>query len=147
MDTPLPNYQQLTQMWLEFVSKMASAAESASAQSIPSEVAKQTRDIFLQTLGRFTDQYMRSPEFLAMMKQSSDAAIALRQQTNDFLAQAHHAMGSLARPDVDGLLKAIRRCETRVLDKLDEMSNRLDELENDRHTAEAEHGKPARTAK
>jgi hypothetical protein len=147
MENPLPDYQQLTQMWLEFVSKMASAAESTPVDSVPSEVAKQTREIFFQTLGRYTDQYMRSPEFLTMMKQSTDAAVTLRQQTNDLLAQAHHSMGGLARPDVDGVLKAIRRCETRILDKLDELSSRVDELEINPKSDEPAHGKPVRHSK
>jgi hypothetical protein len=147
MEMPSPDYQQLTRMWLEFAAKMASAAESASAHSVPSEVAKQTREIYFQTLSQYTDQYMRSPEFLTMMKQSTDAAVTLRQQTNDLLAQAHQAVGSLARPDVDGVLKAIRRCESRTMDKLDELSARLDELENSRKTAETGNGKPVRHPK
>lgn len=130
MEMPFPDYQQLMRTWLDIASKMASAGATGASESIPSDGTKQMRDMYFQTLSQYTDQYMRSPQFLEMMKQSTDTAVALRQQTNDFLAQAHHAVGSLARPDVDSLLMAIRRCETRVLDKLDELSTRLNDLES-----------------
>lgn len=147
MEMPSPDYQQLTRMWLEFVSKMATAATAAAAESVPTDAAKQMRDMYLQALGKYTEEYMRSPQFLAMVKQSTDAAVSLRQQTNDLLAQAHHAVGSLARPDVDSLLMAIRRCETRVLDKLDELSSRVEHLESEQKAAESSNGKPARRSK
>lgn len=147
MDMPTPDYQQFTRMWLDFASKMATAATNTSATSIPADVAKQLRDTYFQAIGQYTEEYMRSPQFLAFMKQSTDAAVAMRQQTNELLAQAHHAVGGLARPDIDSLLMAIRRCETRVLDKLDELSSRIDTLELDMKATETSEEKPARKSR
>lgn len=146
MDMPIPDFQQLTRMWLDFVSRMASAAANTTTDSIPSDMARHMRDSYLQALGQYTEEFMRSPQFLDMMKQSTDAAITFRQQANDLLAQAHHAVGSIARPDVDSLLQAVRRCETRVLDRLDEMSARIDDLERELKAVKAAPGKRTRPA-
>jgi len=147
MDMPTPDYQQFTRMWLDFASKMVTSATNTSATSIPVDVAKQLRDTYFQALSQYTEEYMRSPQFLAMMKQTTEATVAMRQQTNEFLAQAHHAMGGLARPDIDSLLMAVRRCETRVLDKLDELSSRIDTLEVDMKVPVPSDEKPARKSK
>jgi len=147
MDMPTPDYQQFTRMWLDFASKMVTSATNTSATSIPADVAKQLRDTYFQALSQYTEEYMRSPQFLAMMKQTTEATVAMRQQTNEFLAQAHHAMGGLARPDIDSLLMAVRRCETRVLDKLDELSSRIDTLEVDMKVPVPSDEKPARKSK
>lgn len=144
MDTPLPDYQQLMQMWQKFATEMASVGGAVSTGSVPSEVAKQMRDTYFQTLSQYTDQFMRSPMFLEMMKQATASTVTLRKQTNDFLAQAHHAVGNVARPDVDSLLMAVRRCETRVLDKLDEISNQLSDLESRLEAMESGNQKPSR---
>ena len=143
----MPDYQQFTRMWLDFVAKMAEAGAAAVTSSVPSDGARQIRDAYFQALGQYTEEFMRSPQFLEMMKQSTDAAVALRQQTNDLLAQAHHAMGGLARPDVDSLLMAVRRCETRVLDKLDELHARVEGMESRLGAVEAGNGKGSRKVK
>lgn len=146
MDKPLPDYQQLTRMWLDFVGRMASATVTAAGETVPTDAAKHMRDSYLQALGHYTEEFMRSPQFLEMMKQSTDAAIGLRQQTNDLLAQAHHAVGGIARPDVDSLLQAIRRVETRVLDRLDELANRVDDLERELKAVKSVNGKRPRAS-
>lgn len=147
MDMPMPDYQQLTRMWLDFVTRMASGATVACSETAPVDATSQMRDSYLQALGRYTEEFMRTPQFLEMMRQSTDAVVAMRQQTNDLLAQAHHAGGGLARPDIDSLLMAIRRCETRVLDKLDELSARMDAYENAQREGKPGDGKPARKSR
>jgi len=147
MEIPPPDPSQLMQMWLEFATKMSSAAGNVSPDSPPSEAAKQMRSFFLQSLGQYTEQYMRSPQYLALVKQSMDNSVAFRQQLNDFMAQLRHATGGLARPDVDCVLMAIRRCETRTLDKLDELTNQLNNLESRLDALEAGNTQPAEASK
>ncbi|MGN6370838.1 MAG: hypothetical protein ACTHN5_21500 [Phycisphaerae bacterium] len=143
MKTVPPDYQQLFQMWLEFVSEMANAAASAGTAD-PVEAARQMRDAYFQVLSRQIDEYFRSPQFLEMMKQSTETAIALQKQANDFFEQSHHSIGGVARQDVDSLMMAVRRCETRVLDKLEGISRRLDDLEGEAAKAASENGKSSR---
>jgi hypothetical protein len=147
MDMPMPDYQQLTRIWLDFAARMASGATAAAGETVPGDATRRMRDSYLQALGQYTEEFMRSPQFLEMMRQSTDAAVAMRQQTNDLLAQAHHAAGGLARQDLDSLLMAIRRCETRILDKLDELSARMDAYEQDDRTVKSGDGKPVRKSR
>jgi len=143
MEIPLPDFQQFMRLWLDGAEKMAAAGSMGCPTTFPGDGVRQMRDMYFQSLAQSTEQFMRTPQFLEMMKQSTDLAVTLRQQTNDALAQAHHAVGSLAQPDVDSLLMAIRRCETRVLDKLDELSTRLDDLEKPKGAGRAGKARPA----
>ena len=128
METVSPDYQQLFRMWLECVSEMTAAA-AASDPADPPQAARQVRDKYFEVLGRQIDEHFRSPQFLEWMRQSTEAAITLRKQANDFFERSHHNFGTVARQDVDSLMMAVRRCETRVLDKLDGISRRLDDLD------------------
>jgi hypothetical protein len=146
MDTATPDYQQLLQLWLEMGSRIATATASAFGEPHPGDAAKVMRDAYLQALAQQTESFTRSPQFLEMMKQSTEAAVTFRQQTNDLLEKIHHAGGGLARSDMDSLLMAVRRCETRILDRLDEIAQKIDALES-RTAATPSNGKPSRTAK
>ena len=44
---------------------------------------KRFQSAFLDAMARYCDEYMRSPQFLAVMKQSMDGALSLRQQPVD----------------------------------------------------------------
>ena len=63
-----------------------------------------------------------------MMKQSVDASIGFRRQLNDMFTQARHSVQGVATQDVDGLTVAVRRLETRVLGRIEELCDRLDDL-------------------
>jgi len=147
METLFGDLQDFMRMWLDGATKRASSGVMPQSESSASDGVKQMRDMYFQALGQRSEEFMRSPQFLEMMKQGRDAAVAMRQQTNDMLARAHHAVGSLAQPDVDSLLMAVRRCETRVLDKLEELSNRMSELEGRHEEPRARRRKPGRSAK
>ncbi len=142
METTTPDYLPFMRMWMDMFSKMPGG--NGSAETFPTDAARQMRDNYLQSLSRQSEEFMRSPQFLDMMKQSTDAAIAFRQQVNEMLVRTHHALGGVAKPDVDGLLMAVRRCETRVLDKLDELSARIETLEKAQQT---NRGKTSRKTK
>ena len=136
------DYQKMMQNWFEMASKMAWPGMMGSTET-PMDAARQMRDMYSQTMGKMTDQFMRSPQFQEMSRQSMDATVAMRQQANDALNQAHQAMGNVSRQDVDSLLMAVRRSETRILDKLDELSTRLDELEEGMRVMKPSNGKVA----
>jgi hypothetical protein len=120
---------------------MASAgmALRPPGEQTPPDVAQQMREATFTAMAQYTDKFMRSEQFLEMIKQSLDASIAFRKQLNEFLTQAHHGVQSVAKQDVDAMSLAVRHLETRVLgrieelcSKLDEVSQRLDALESDR---------------
>jgi hypothetical protein len=120
--------EDLTKMWAEFASKVATAGFSFAPNAPPPEAAGQVRDALFRAAEQYWVEFMRSPQFLEAMKQSMDAAIAFRKQVNDFLTRTRHEAQGTARDDIDALMLCIRHLETRMLDRMDELESRLDRI-------------------
>ncbi len=71
---------------------------------------------------------MRSPQFLESMKQWMDNAVTFRKMTSDFMAKVRNEMQSPSRDDIDTVMLTVRHMETRLLDRLDDLSSRVSEL-------------------
>ena len=129
MNEQMETGQRLLQMWTDFASKMSSAGIKFSPETAPPDAVKSLRSVFLSALSQQTEQFMRSPEFLAMMKQTVDASIAIQRQSAELLTQARHAGQGVARSDMDSVLASLQHLEDRVLQRMDELSARLDQVE------------------
>ena len=134
--------QRFTELWADLVSKIASAAFAGSASSTPPEVARQIRSAVFQSMSQSTEDFLRSPMFLAMMKQSLDATLACRKRMDEFLTAMHHNTQGIARQDIDSMMLLIRHLETRILDRIEGISTRMDtickrleEIEGGEHAA------------
>jgi len=147
MSSPFEEAQKITNVWAEFAAKMATAGMTVdpSGGQSPPDAAKSVRAAALSAMSQYAQQFMRSQQFMEMMKQSMDASIAWQRQMNDFLTKAHHAGESVARSDLSDLHQSVRHLEQRTLDqmeqlaaKLDQISQRLDAIEerNDRNSDE-----------
>ena len=130
MEMPLPEISQLMQIWLEVAAKMSSAGATMPPESAPTEAAKQMRGMFFQALGAGN----RAIHALAAVSSHGQAVNGQRrrlspaiQRRDDSVATFHRR---IAQADVDGLLISLRRCESRVLNKLDDLANRLEALES-----------------
>ena len=128
MNPQFEQAQQLGALWLEMMTKMMSVALTTDAKSPPTDAARHIRDASLGALGQQTDKYMRSPQFLRQMKESLDAQIALRKQLNQFFTEALHSVQGVARQDVDALSLSVRHMETRVLDRIEALCERLEQV-------------------
>jgi hypothetical protein len=128
MDSVFDDAERVTRVWTEFATKMMSAGLTLGPDKAPPEVSRQMRTLMFQAMSQQAEQFMRSPQFLDLMKQSMDAAINMRKQINDLLTQAHHAGQGVARQDVDALLRSVHHLETRVLDRLEDVATRLDQI-------------------
>ena len=118
--------QQMGNLWVEWATKMATASMAFRAGSAPPDTARDVRDAGFTAMSQAADRFMRTPQFLEMMKQSLDGSIAFRKQLNELLTQTHHSVQGVAKQDVEGVTKAIRRVETRVLARIEELCDRLD---------------------
>jgi hypothetical protein len=128
MDQYTEAAQRFTQIWTDFAGKVASAGMAFQPDNAPPDVARRMRDAMLAAMASYAEQFMRTPEFMEMMKQSMQASLDLRKQLNDFLTRAHHGAQGVARQDVDAVMAAIRHMETRALDRLEALSRRVEEL-------------------
>jgi len=120
-----------TAFWTDFMSKMGmpGGTTTAAASVQEPEFLKQMRQTFFQAMARSCDDFMRSDQFLAMMKQSMDNALAFRQQLDRFLTNAVHSGQQPAREDTDHILLVLRSMEERVLGRLEELNERVSALE------------------
>jgi len=118
----------LMELWGEMASRMAMAGMQANPQSAPPEAARRVRAGVFQAMAQFADQYMRSPEFLAMLKQGFDHSMKMREQSSELLTRVHHELQGVARKDVDSLLRGVHQAEARVVDRLDDLNARLDQI-------------------
>jgi hypothetical protein len=128
MDGMFNDVEKMARVWTEMATKMMSTGMSLGPENAPPEVSKQMRGLMFQAMAQQAEQYMRSPQFVEMMKQSMDAAITVKKQLNDFLTQAHHAGQGVARQDVDAVLRSLHHLETRVLDNMEGICDRLDKI-------------------
>jgi hypothetical protein len=115
-------------IWVDSASKMIQAGFAFGPNSAPPEVLRQLRSGIFQALAESWEEFMRSPQFLEGMKQWMDTAVAFRKVTGDFLAKARNEMQAPSRDDVDTIMLNIRHIEKRLLDRIEELSEQLQEL-------------------
>jgi hypothetical protein len=135
--------QRLTELWAEMAVKMAGAGLSGDPDSPPPDAARAMRSAALAATTQYADQFMRSPQFLQMVKQSIDASIEFRRRMNEFFTVARHGTEGVAREDVAGLLGAMQRMEGRTVDRLEEIASRIDALGRRLDAIEGAGGKEA----
>ena len=138
MNQSFEQAQQLANLWLNFATQMASAGFGVKPGTTPPDAAASVRRNVFDSLSKSTEEFLRSGPFLAMMKQSMEASITWRKQFNDLLTTAHHRTQGVARQDVDSMLLAVRHFEHRTLDRLEQISDRLDAIEHANDTAKDE---------
>ena len=122
-------------LWMQSASKMLQATLSASPNAEP-EALRQMRAGMFQALAQSWDEFMRSPQFLNKMQQWTEGALTLRKLSSECLARMRNELQAPSRNDVDTIMLAIRHLETRVLDRIDCLSEQVNNLSR-------QHTKPA----
>lgn len=130
-----------TQFWADTMSKMGGSG-AADAPVIPGmggaanpfeamqeEAARQMRRGMLDAWAKSCEEYLGSPQFLEVMKQSMDNALAFRKQVNEFLNQAYEQAQVPSRDDVASLSEALAGFERRIIGRLEDLSRRVAMLE------------------
>ncbi len=128
--TETPAADPFSKFWSDM---MSGASVAGMGQAFPStmqeESTKQMRRAFLDAWAKSCDEFMRSDLFLDMMKRSMDSSLAFREQMNQFLGQTLQSGHIPSREDTDTILLAVRTLEQRVVDGLETLSQRVDQLE------------------
>lgn len=96
------------------------------------EVLQHLRSMFLQAMASQADQFMRSETFLSSMKQGMDNALAWQKAMNEVLQRGLSAAQVPSRADADHLVVLLRGLEERLLKKMDDLSDRVGQLEKSR---------------
>ncbi len=128
-DPFLDSANAVAQFWMQFATKMATAGLAAEPGSSPPEAARQVRAAVFKAMSEACDEYLRSPEFQQVMKESLSQAVQFRKQLNEWLGQIHHDFQGSSRQDIDQLMQVMRHLEQRMSDSFDRLSARLDAIE------------------
>lgn len=127
-------FSNLTQMWLQTATQVMQAcapAENSSAGSTASpEMFRKGRADVMQLWSDWCEDLMRSSAFLEAQKQCREGGLALRKQFRTNLRHVQRELQLAGREDIDTVVAAIRRSQRRVLDQLEETSDRLQSLES-----------------
>jgi hypothetical protein len=123
--------------WCDMLSKWAAPMRPFTPDGVPPEIGRELRSAQLKWWGDYWNRFLRSPEFLAAMKNWMATVTESRQQANDLLGEVQHAMQGATREDIDRLAQALRRHEEnarlgteRIVRQLNRLSRRLAALEN-----------------
>lgn len=117
-------------IWTESMSKIMQTAFTFGSNSPPPDVLKQIRSGIFQALAQSWEEFMRSPQFLESMKQWMDNAINFRKVSNDFMAKVRNEMQAPSRDDIDTVMLTVRHIEKRLLDRMEDLTAKIDELNN-----------------
>lgn len=112
------------------MSKVIRATSTFTPDSAPPELLRQIRDGILQALAEAWNEFLRSPQFQAGMKQWMEQAVAFRKESNEFMAKARKEMQAPTGSDIDAIMLAVRHMETRILDRVEELSGQLRVLQS-----------------
>ena len=93
------------------------------------EMFRKGRADFMQVWSDWCEQMLRSSAFLDMQKQCMGGNLAVRKQIRANLRRMQRDLQIAGREDIDALVAAVRRSQRRVLDQLEETSERLQALE------------------
>lgn len=129
-----------TQFWGDMFARMGTAgpAAGASPSGQPSaEATRQMQRVFFDAMAKFCDDYMRSEQFLSMLKETMDRSLAFKQQVDLFLTNLYRGAQMPARADVDDISDILRSIEKNVLDRLADLDERVAAVEDARRTGRA----------
>jgi hypothetical protein len=115
-------------LWMDSVTNMAGVWSQFSPGSPPSDEMRKMRGGMMQVLAETWDQYMRTPQFMEMMKASLNGALDLKRLARDGMNRVHEQFENPAKQDIDDLLLAIRHVERRLLDRLEGLDDRVANL-------------------
>ncbi len=125
-DDPFSN---LSRMWTEMAASAMQAWQPMMGGTASPDLFRKGRSDFLQVWSDWCEQLLRSSAFLEAQKQCMTGSLAFRKQIRANLRRAQRELQIAGREDIDALVAALRRSQRRVLDQLEENSERLQGLE------------------
>ena len=119
-------FSDMTRVWLEMT---AAALKGWAGSTTSPEIFHQGRADFVQFWNDWCEQWMRSPTFLEAQKNYMDGNLAFRKQFRANLRRMQKELQIAGRDDIDALLAAVQRSQSRILDQLEDTSERMVALE------------------
>ena len=115
-------------LWMDSLTEMSGVWSQYSAASPPVDEMRKIRGGMLKVLAETWDEYMRTPQFLEMMKASLNGALDLKRMAREGMNRVHEQFENPTKQDIDEVLLAIRHVERRLLDRLEGLDDRVANL-------------------
>jgi hypothetical protein len=112
-------------LWMDSMASMAGVWSQYSPASPAPEEMRKIRSGMLKVMTETCDEFMRTPQFMEMMKTSLNGALDLRRFAREGMQRVHEQFETPDKEDIDGVLLAIRHVERRVLDRLEGLEERV----------------------
>ena len=106
-------------LWMDSLANMTSVWSQFSPGSPPTDEMRKMRGGMMQVLAETWDAYLRTPQFMEMMKASLNGALDLKRLARDGMNRVHEQFENPSKNDIDDVLLAIRHVERRLLDRLE----------------------------
>jgi hypothetical protein len=116
-------------LWTESFTKMADVWSQYTPATPPLEEMRKLRGGMLQVLAETWDEYMRTPQFLELMKASLNGVLDLKRVSRDGMNRVHEQFQNPSKQDMDDMLLAIRHVERRLLERLEGLDDRVANLD------------------
>jgi hypothetical protein len=124
-------------LWFDMLSPMTPWMAPLNCEGTLPEIGRQLQSAQLKWWNEYLARFMRSPDFLEMVRNSMTAVLNSRKQMNDWLGEVQHEAQRVTPEDIDHLDQMLRRQEEqfkaamrKVLRRLDELSDRLSAWED-----------------
>jgi hypothetical protein len=107
------------------------------------------QQLFFDAMASYADDFMRSEQFLEMMKKSMDQSLQFKRLVDDFLTKVHRAIQAPVQCDIDDLASLLRGIEERVFERLGRIEERVAAVEESRaaHRTKPDSPRPIVTAR
>jgi len=112
-------------LWMDSFTEMAGVWSQFSAGSPPVDEMRKMRGGMLKVLAETWDEYMRTPQFLEMMKASLNGALDLKRMAREGMNRVHEQFENPSKQDIDDVLLAVRHVERRLLERLEGLDDRV----------------------
>jgi uncharacterized protein YdcH (DUF465 family) len=112
-------------LWTDSLANMASVWSQFSPGSPPTDEMRKMRGGMLKVLAETWDEYMRTPQFMEIMKASLNGMLDLKGMARDGMNRVHEQFENPSKNDIDDVLLAIRHVERRLLDRLEGLDDRV----------------------
>ena len=130
-DDPMHDFSaDWSRLWTDMAAQTAQAWQSAAGPTASPEVFSKGRAELLKAWSDWCENWMRSPAFIEAQKKSFSGALAFRKQVRENLRRMQRELQLAGADDISALAAAIRRSERRILDQLEETSDRVAALES-----------------
>jgi hypothetical protein len=125
-------FQPLVEFWTKFIEQSTEQTQALLAGFKETSDPAALRRLWLDSMARSLDVYMRTPAFLDGVRRNYEMMTQLKGAAEDFARDVSRTTGIPRVSDISGLFERLRIGQEAILARLAEIEHRLEGLESKR---------------